>query len=356
MPPTNSLDLLQEWTAKNRRLEDILKTSSQYSAMVESISEAHRRFTENLGPVEELQRRINESVSANSGAIAQLQKAVAEATSWASRLTSPIAEQMERFNRYTLQHQTDLQKLTAWADSFTRKTSLPKEIENLWSFGAQHQRLIEQTQAQIAEFLQKPSSLDSLRKVIEEAHWSGEYSLTVHETNSVVSEAREISDAAISKQLTELSASIAQTSTAAEFFSVLLRYARTYGIPAGIFLLVLFRDVLVNWTAAQLPSIDTVASSTGLSQRAAIKEAQQNARVSLTDEQRDALRFVSSPTLNVHVSPKMKSKSVARLPFGTLVTVSQRSGDWVYAVYRDPVSREESEGWLLARYVKRFDK
>lgn len=112
----------------------------------------------------------------------------------------------------------------------------------------------------------------------------------------------------------------------------------------------------MNWTAAQLPSFDIVASSAGLTPRAAIKEVQQNARVALTDEQRDALRFVSSPSLDVHLSPKMKSKATARLPFGSLVTVSQRLGDWVYAVYRDPVSREESEGWLLARYVKRFDK
>jgi hypothetical protein len=279
-----------------------------------------------------------------------------EATSWASRIASPIAEQMERLNRYAAQHQTDLQKMTAWADSLTRQISLPKEIENLWSSGAQHQRLIDQTQAQIAEFLQKPSSIDFLRKAFDEAKLGETPSESAYEMDSAVNEGREISDARISKQLNELSASIAQTSTATEFFSVLLHYARAYGIPAGLFLLLLFRDVLVNWTAAQLPPFDTVASSVGLTQRAAIKEAQQNARVSLTDAQRDALRFVSAPSLSVHTTPKMKSKAVAQLPFGTLLTVSQRLGDWVYAVYRDPLTQEESEGWLLARYVKRFDK
>jgi hypothetical protein len=81
-----------------------------------------------------------------------------------------------------------------------------------------------------------------------------------------------------------------------------------------------------------------------------------NAQVALTDDQRNALRFISAPSLDAHASPKQKSKSLARLPFGTIVAITNKTGDWVHAVYKDPLTGEECDGWLLARYVTKFDK
>ncbi|WP_418303933.1 hypothetical protein [Pandoraea vervacti] len=47
---------------------------------------------------------------------------------------------------------------------------------------------------------------------------------------------------------------------------------------------------------------------------------------------------------------------LSRLPFGTRVVVDQQLGDWVHAVYRDPSSDEAREGWLLVRYVSKFNR
>jgi hypothetical protein len=349
------MDVPHQLAAGKKEVTDILKSTAGASKFVDSITEAQKRFDQHFGTIAELQRRMNETISATHGPIDRLQKAIEEAASRTSRFTSPIIEQMERFQAFYARHDAEFKRLNVWADSLTQ-TAFPKDFDKLRKLGAQHQRLIEQTQERIANYLGSPSSLTYLSAVIDGGTWRSEVLSETDGSDRDTFKTREFSDVEVATQLNELSASIAATTTSAELFSILLRYAKSFGIPTGLFLLLLFRDVLVNWTAAQLPSFDSLVTNSALPQRAAIKEVQQNGRIVLTDEQRDALRFISSPTLNVHVSSKMKSMTKGRLPFGTLVTVQQRMGDWMYCVYRDPLTRDEAEGWVLTRYVKRFEK
>ena len=46
----------------------------------------------------------------------------------------------------------------------------------------------------------------------------------------------------------------------------------------------------------------------------------------------------------------------AVVPLGTHIVVDQRIGDWVHAMYRGPLTDEECDGWLLARYVSMFNR
>lgn len=83
---------------------------------------------------------------------------------------------------------------------------------------------------------------------------------------------------------------------------------------------------------------------------------QQEAKDKLSSEQRDALRFVSAASLRVHATPKQKAQATAVLPFGTIVAVQQRMGDWAFVIYKGRITEEEAEGWVLVRYLGKFAK
>lgn len=306
-----------------------------------------------MAPAAELQRQFNATMRAQAGYLDQIRASLSYASTLAAAAWSnPMKEVRDVLDM----HREEMRRISKFDALFRDFRKVNSEVERLLTVRDWHEEFVLQSQAQIASLLAQPAELDLLVQATtpfdSHAIDDGQGQQTSIESPNGTADNPLTASAALS----ELSASIGETRTLYELLSVLLGYAARYGSLAGLFALALLREILVNWAASQLPTVDTLLTYTGLSRREATKEVQKTAQTVLTDGQRERLRFVASPSLDAHVSPKLKSRKQARLPFGCIVSVTGKSGDWFYVTYRDPLTKEESEGWLLARYVQRFDK
>lgn len=68
----------------------------------------------------------------------------------------------------------------------------------------------------------------------------------------------------------------------------------------------------------------------------------------------ETFRFVTAATLTVRVNGKMKSPSIASLRFGQPVEIVRKEGDWTLIRYSDADNEVEIQGWVLSRYLKKF--
>jgi hypothetical protein len=54
----------------------------------------------------------------------------------------------------------------------------------------------------------------------------------------------------------------------------------------------------------------------------------------------------------VRTNPSRAGEALYRAPAGTLLAVAGKDGEWVSAIYRDPLTDELAQGWVYGRSVK----
>ncbi|EUC18839.1 SH3 domain-containing protein [Paraburkholderia hospita] len=337
--------------AREQILRRAMETQSKYTEAIRSISHLRESFDKSLAPLRDLQRRYGEIMRTQDSYLEKIRESLS------SMSTIAYIDPMKDIRVALDRHRNDVRRMSEVAELLKKSRWIAPELQPLSDINAWHKSVINRTQIQIAELLKRPAELEHLMQVAGHPDFLSASDNGVDRSTRVASrEPTSADEVDVSTELRELSASIGETRTLQEFLAVLLRYAAKYGSIAGLFALLLFKEVLVSYAANQLPSVDTLLVTTGLTQREGAKEVRKNAQVELTDAQRETLRFVGAPSLDAHISPKQKSKVLARLSFGTPVVVNGKTGDWVFVVYRDPLSKEEVDGWMLARYVQKFDK
>jgi hypothetical protein len=66
-------------------------------------------------------------------------------------------------------------------------------------------------------------------------------------------------------------------------------------------------------------------------------------------------RFISAKAVNVRLNPKARSPKLAELRFGAVVKVLRKEHDFALIVWKDTDSSAEIQGWVFARYLKKFN-
>jgi hypothetical protein len=66
-------------------------------------------------------------------------------------------------------------------------------------------------------------------------------------------------------------------------------------------------------------------------------------------------RFVSAKSVNVRLNPNARSPKLAELQFGTAVKLLKQDRDFSLVIWSDTESGAEIQGWVFARYLKKFD-
>lgn len=68
-----------------------------------------------------------------------------------------------------------------------------------------------------------------------------------------------------------------------------------------------------------------------------------------------SFRFVTSQTLPVRVNGRIKSPIIGTLRFPQPVEILKKEGDWTLIHYSDSENQVELQGWVLSRYLKKFN-
>src|SRR5699024_1549367 len=77
--------------------------------------------------------------------------------------------------------------------------------------------------------------------------------------------------------------------------------------------------------------------------------------IDLKNQFHNTLRTVTKDELKVRVSDKMKSNIKYTLKLGDVVKVEHKNRNWTKVVYTNKFTNEKEIGWVLTRYIKRFD-
>lgn len=67
-----------------------------------------------------------------------------------------------------------------------------------------------------------------------------------------------------------------------------------------------------------------------------------------------SFRFVTSQTLSVRVNGRIKSPVIGTLRFAQPIEILKKEGDWTLVHYSDSENQVEIQGWVLSRYLKKF--
>lgn len=92
------------------------------------------------------------------------------------------------------------------------------------------------------------------------------------------------------------------------------------------------------------------------STRAAKKEVRQGASAAYSSTDLETFRFVTAKSLSVHQAGRQRSPTTDDIPFGKVVRLLRRDGSWSYVEYAGGATREVQQGWVLSRYLEKFDK
>jgi hypothetical protein len=95
----------------------------------------------------------------------------------------------------------------------------------------------------------------------------------------------------------------------------------------------------------------SVRGNTG---RQAKKELRAKAAEVFPDADLSSFRFVSTRELVVHKSNKIQSPKIDYLPVGKSVRLLQKADAWSYVEYSRGIERTIVQGWVLSRYLHKF--
>ncbi|NIE63124.1 hypothetical protein [Burkholderia sp. Ax-1719] len=332
------LDSVQRINSARKQFEELLRPSiaiqRQFEAVTAASVQAQKNFEKLIAPMNQLRLQIDQI----GGPIAEIQKRMEETKRLyvgydvSARYVKQIREMADFVNR----HHLDAALTSGLSDNIRKMGQLPTTLASLRVFGEEHTRYIERLRVQINNLAVSPELART---------WS-------NATADLATASGEDSNS----EINEFSSSLGRTKTLAEAAEVLLHYAAGPATKVAHIAWQLLWTILIGWFINQLPGVAELEEKFGLTHREAVKAVRASPPLDLTEDQRESLRFVCAPILSAHISPKQRSKIRARLSFGTHVVVDQRIGDWVHAIYRDPLTGDEDEGWLLARYVSKFNR
>lgn len=348
------LEDMQRIASARQYFENIVGESTAIQRQLEALQAPslmlQKQFEELMSPALRLREQIEKINKPFSGIQEQIKALSRPFENLATRYSDSVGAELKRLTEVSNQHSAHFREMADFVNS--------RHIEMLRVVNASDQARL---MAQFAEpvmsvrtwMTEHSSYTESIRQQIAAITASAGLSPAW----SIAGEGLSVENGGNpTAELAELSDALGGTRTLAESAEVLLHYASGPASKISAIALNLLWLILLGWFINQLPSAVELEEKFGLTHREAVKAARASPPLDLSQDQREALRFVSAPSLSAHTSPKQKSKVLARLPFGTHVVVDNRVGDWVHAIFRDPLTGEESEGWLLARYVTKFDK
>ncbi|MFM0375175.1 SH3 domain-containing protein [Paraburkholderia aspalathi] len=328
-----------------KHFEDLVSPAANFQKQFDQITRPFAQLQKQLGqatsPIAKLQKQLAASNKLYESVGAQFRDSIAAAVKPMNSMPRLYIDQINEVANFVNRNHSEMARALELAENFRKQVQLPESLTRLGVLGQEHASYIERMRLQIADVANHPD----LSRIF------GDTFIEPIGPESVPADITSDADA-----LDDLSESLGRTRTIGETAEVLLRYAKRPATVVGRVALNLLWLVMLGWFTNQLPTATDLSQKFGLSHREAVKEMRASPPMELSPFQRESLRFVSAPTLAAHISPKQKSKVLALLPFGTRIAVNGRVGDWVYAIYRDPLTDEESEGWLLARYVSKFNR
>jgi PAS domain-containing protein len=88
----------------------------------------------------------------------------------------------------------------------------------------------------------------------------------------------------------------------------------------------------------------------------AVKTVKEAARMAVgSTEMLNEHRFISAKVVSIRLNPKARSPKLAELGFGAVVKVLRKDRDFALIVWKDTDSGAEIQGWVFARYLKKFN-
>lgn len=94
----------------------------------------------------------------------------------------------------------------------------------------------------------------------------------------------------------------------------------------------------------------------GLTIREATKDVKANAAITYSPDDLRQFRFIKRSVLSVRLTSSIQSPKLDELYLGKTVRLLRREGDWSFIEYVDTDTTELKQGWVLSRYLSRFDQ
>lgn len=69
----------------------------------------------------------------------------------------------------------------------------------------------------------------------------------------------------------------------------------------------------------------------------------------------DGYRYVSAQSLQVRSNAKIQSRAIGNLTFGQAVLVIEKNKSWALVEWKDSENNLQLQGWVLARYISKFN-
>jgi hypothetical protein len=94
----------------------------------------------------------------------------------------------------------------------------------------------------------------------------------------------------------------------------------------------------------------------GQNNREATKEVKANSAIAYSPDDLRQFRFIKRPEISVRLTRSIQSPKLDELYFGKVVRLLKRERDWSFIEYVDTDTTELRQGWVLSRYLSRFDQ
>lgn len=92
------------------------------------------------------------------------------------------------------------------------------------------------------------------------------------------------------------------------------------------------------------------------SERETKKEIKADVASAVNDANKLAdFRFISRKSLEIHQNPGVKSPTLSSLKFGQAVVLIEKKGAWSLIIWSDQSNQVSVKGWVLSRYLSKFD-
>ncbi|MDP1607399.1 MAG: SH3 domain-containing protein [Rhodocyclaceae bacterium] len=330
---------MRTYQAEIDRLLGHLGTSSwlqqEYDRLIRSPSDL-RAYEDLMRP----QRKIHEQIDSYLDSTSSLHKAFAQ---YIDRPTPDI------IGRYKDAVSTD-----SIAAAMGRLSATGQLLSSRIAGATGASEFLESAVGRLADLGRPSIELDSIRRLQALLNDSLIAKVSFSEDGRIAVYGREIDTTVAADDLQMVGAFVQQGASALDAVVTALQ-----GLGPYVRAVVLY--VLLPYLISIIANINTPMhedwwkSLRGQTNRQAIKEVKAQAAVTYSTADLQQFRFVKRTVLHVHSTGKIRSPILDEIDRGKTVRLLKREQDWSFVEYVNTRTTETRQGWVLSRYLARFD-